>query len=333
MTRNPHIDRLPYSPETLGRVDVDAPPHIVAGSMASVRVTYTAGRFGIDDQGSIRFMLRFASDAGLQQFERPNAPNFCSVTASNGTALIAEYHPRGAFRPWFKSIRVNVMREALRPGDSVTLVLGDRTQGSPGWRTSTMREAAFEIRAQADPFGTVVYGDVAGGATIDLVPGAIHQWNLVLPTLRRVGESFDLALGADDRCGNPVGRIDGRIVLEADGAIDGLPRSLVADGGPTLRVPALRAPTPGVVTIRARDDSGKLLAESNPLVVVDAAALTTWWGDFHAQSEETIGTNSARDYFLFARDRAFCDFVGHQGNDFQISNAFWKELNDLYREF
>ena len=59
----------------------------------------------------------------------------------------------------------------------------------------------------------------------------------------------------------------------------------------------------------------------------------TWWGDFHAQSEETIGTNSARDYFAFARDLAFCDFVGHQGNDFQISNAFWHRLNDLYREF
>lgn len=332
MTRNPHIERLPYEPAVLGRVDIDAPAHLVAGSMASLSVTYTAGRFGIDDQGSIRFLFRFASDAGRPQFDRPGAPNFCTVIASNGTTLVPEYHPRGAFRPWFKAIRVNVMREALREGDRITLVFGDRSQGSAGWRLSTMREPCFEIRAQADPFGTVVYGDVAGGATLDLVAGVPHQWKLVVPTLRRVGEAFEAALRADDRCGNPVAHIDGAFHFEADGPLEGLPKSLEAKG-PALRVPALRAIAQGIVRVRVRDSSGKLLAESNPLAIVEAGELVTWWGDFHAQSEETIGTNSAHDYFEFARDRAFCDFVGHQGNDFQISTAFWRQLNDLYREF
>ena len=56
-----------------------------------------------------------------------------------------------------------------------------------------------------------------------------------------------------------------------------------------------------------------------------------YWGDLHAQSEETIGTNSADDYFAYARDKAFLDIVGHQGNDFQITDAFWKRLNELTR--
>jgi hypothetical protein len=331
MPRNPHIARLPYEPAVLGRVDIEAPGRLTAGAMASLRITYTAGRFGIDDQGSIRFLFRFASDAGRPQFDRPGAPNFCTVGASNGTTLVPEYHPRGAFRPWFKAVRVNVMRDALREGDRITLVLGDRSQGSAGWRLSTMREPSFEIRAQADPFGTVVYGDVAGGATLDLVAGEPHVWKAVVPTLRRVGEAFELALRADDRCGNPVSRIEGTFRLEADGPLEGLPKSIEAVSA-ALRVPGLRATAPGIVRIRVRDARGNLLAQSNPLVAADAH-LATWWGDFHAQSEETIGTNSARDYFEFARDRAFCDFVGHQGNDFQISPAFWRDLNELYREF
>ena len=57
------------------------------------------------------------------------------------------------------------------------------------------------------------------------------------------------------------------------------------------------------------------------------------WGDLHGQSEETIGTNSARDYFTFGRDKAFADILGHQGNDFQITGAFWAELNRLTAEF
>ena len=42
---------------------------------------------------------------------------------------------------------------------------------------------------------------------------------------------------------------------------------------------------------------------------------------------------TADNYFRFARDLAFIDIVGHQGNDFQITDAFWKELNRLTTEY
>jgi hypothetical protein len=330
---NPHIARLPYPADALGHVEIDAPDTLEAGSMATIRVRYTAGRFGIDDQGSIRFLFRFASDAGRPQFERPGAPNFATVSASNGTTLLPEYHPRGAFRPWFKAIRVNVMRDALREGDSIELVLGDRSQGGSGWRAPTMRETGFEIRVQADPFGTVVYGDVVGGRTIPVVAGAPAVWRAVLPTLRSVGEPFELAIRADDRCGNPTPIAGGRLRLEPIGPLAGLPTEIEMRPGAALRVGPLTASAPGVIGIRVFDAEGQLLAQTNPMLAESTLADRHWWGDFHAQSEETVGTNSARDYFSFARDWAFCDFVGHQGNDFQISGAFWRELNALYREF
>ena len=62
-------------------------------------------------------------------------------------------------------------------------------------------------------------------------------------------------------------------------------------------------------------------------------AACTYWGDTHGQSNETLGTNTAREYFEFGRDKAFLDVMGHQGNDFQITGAFWRELNALTREF
>ena len=58
-----------------------------------------------------------------------------------------------------------------------------------------------------------------------------------------------------------------------------------------------------------------------------------YWCDLHGQSEETIGTNSARELIEFARDRAFLDGMSHQGNDFQITTPFWEELNRLTREY
>ena len=62
-----------------------------------------------------------------------------------------------------------------------------------------------------------------------------------------------------------------------------------------------------------------------------SAPLRHYWGDLHGQSGETVGTNPAESYFRYARDKAFVDIVGHQGNDFQITDAFWHELNRLDR--
>ena len=79
--------------------------------------------------------------------------------------------------------------------------------------------------------------------------------------------------------------------------------------------------------------NGKEVARANPLRVVAAAPLRRYWGDLHGQSGETIGMGSAESYFRYARDKAFIDMVGHQGNDFQITDAFWQKLNRLTAEF
>ena len=53
----------------------------------------------------------------------------------------------------------------------------------------------------------------------------------------------------------------------------------------------------------------------------------------HGQSDETLGTNSAADYFTFGRDKAFLDACAHQGNDFQMTETFWKDLNNVTAHF
>ncbi|RLC58497.1 MAG: DUF3604 domain-containing protein, partial [Chloroflexi bacterium] len=55
------------------------------------------------------------------------------------------------------------------------------------------------------------------------------------------------------------------------------------------------------------DENDQLLATSNPLRIATDTDLLPYWGDLHGQSEETIGTNSAREFHAFARDLAFLD--------------------------
>src|SRR5258708_2529306 len=101
----------------------------------------------------------------------------------------------------------------------------------------------------------------------------------------------------------------------------------VGGGGGPRGVEGRAVETPGDVELRLV--SGLDVARANPLRVVAAAPLRRYWGDLHGQSGETIGSGRAETYLLYARDKAFVDIVGHQGNDFQITDAFWAELNRL----
>jgi hypothetical protein len=68
-------------------------------------------------------------------------------------------------------------------------------------------------------------------------------------------------------------------------------------------------------------------------LVSEPVALHAFWADLHGQSGETIGTGTAEYYFGFARDQAFLDLTSHQGNDFQITQDFWRELGHLFSKF
>ena len=67
--------------------------------------------------------------------------------------------------------------------------------------------------------------------------------------------------------------------------------------------------------------------------MIRSGAVSGYWGDLHGQSGESIGVTTSRQYFDFARDKAFLDATGHQANDFQVNNAFWRYLNELTTEY
>ena len=81
--------REPIPKELLGSAVLDQTGEFQAGSYQSFTLTYTAGRFGIDDSGSIRIVFRFATDQTNPQFDNPSAPGFTEAVASNNAVLQA----------------------------------------------------------------------------------------------------------------------------------------------------------------------------------------------------------------------------------------------------
>ncbi|MEE8536178.1 MAG: DUF3604 domain-containing protein, partial [Kiloniellales bacterium] len=189
-------------------------------------------------------------------------------------------------------------------------------------------------RVLVDPIATFRYQPLPEQPVIKIVPGPAATWRAVLPSLVRAGEPFRLCLKAEDAWGNPTDKAERGLRLRSSAPLANLPEALrFRPGQFTVEIDGLTADAPGEVDLEVLGEDGAVLARANPLRVVAEAELLAYWADLHGQSEETIGTNGAQAYFAFARDRAFLDATGHQGNDFQITGEFWAELARLSAAF
>jgi hypothetical protein len=326
---------MPYSkylPEHVGAIKLISPGPFVAGSHVELVLVYTAGTFGIDDTGMVKISWRTTSDFAKPQFDKPQAANFTTVEASNG-AKLEVWYDRLNIRPYANTLIIRVGRGYLRAGDTLTIRLGDRRQGSPGLRLQTNVENNVELRTSVDVFATYEFCELPVQPAFDLIPGPAVRWKAIVPSLAVVGEPFRLAIVAEDMWGNPTEDAEATLTIESSRPLSGLPEQIVVTKGDGPHViENLVATEPGDVDLTVSAE-GRLLARANPLRVVSAAPLRRYWADLHGQSGETIGMGTAEEYFRYARDKAFVDMVGHQGNDFQITDAFWDKLNALTAQF
>ena len=304
-----------------------------ARSLQTFELTYTCGRYGLDDTGSIRIVFRFTADGGPLQWSDPAGLNYVTAASSNGVPLKLHFDVNGHQRPWFQALTVTVSRGYLREGDIITVVYGDTREGSPGMRLQSLCETAFTWRVFADVCATGHYVPIPESPAINIAPGPPAKWKAVLPTLRRPGEVFRLGLKAEDAYGNPSDQVDLELWLEASVPVDGLPASCrFTPGERALEIEGLSVAKEAVFDITVSDMIDNRLAISNPMTVRDGD-YAAYWGDMHGQSGESVGVNTAREYFQFARDLAFLDATSHQANDFQVNEPFWRQINELTAEF
>lgn len=324
-----------YRRDLMGTARFDGPTEVTAGAWTDFTLIYTAGKFGIDDMGGLKVAFRTHSDMTPLQTDDPKAPGYLTVETSNDAPVEIDFTYKRNLRPWGLCITV-LCRKFLKPGDEMVFRIGDRRQGSPGVRMQTHCESQHQFRVTVDAFATADYTALEEEAqpSVTIVPGAPAVWKAILPTLRQPDEPFRLIVKAEDIWGNPTDRhgTDTELTLVPSAPIIGLPEKVTLQKGmfsAILEGLSTIGDAPLTVSVK---QSERVLTCSNPMHF-DEGDLRHYWSDMHGQSGETIGSGTAREYFSFARDRAFLDITGHQGNDFQISDAFWTEINMLTAEF
>src|SRR6201985_3785497 len=173
----------------------------------------------------VKVSWRTPSEMSKPQFDRPQAANFTTVEASNG-AKLEIWFDRLNVRPYANTLLIRVERGYLRAGDTLTIRLGDRRQGAPGYRLPTNVAARVELKPSVDAFATYEFWELPVQPAFDLVPGPAASWKAILPSLAVVGEPFRLAVVAEDKWGNPTADAGAGFELVASQPLRGLPARL-----------------------------------------------------------------------------------------------------------
>lgn len=299
----------------------------VVGSFINCQLTYTVGFTGIDDSGSLKVLFRIVSDCGEPQVTSPKGENYLSITSSNAALKIkVSSQSTGLYgkvfeRPWSRGFALHLANVSLKQGDKLYISLAK-------WRVQSFCEKQFIIKVLVDPFATGRYVEVPNSPAFAIIPGKPHYLEVMAPAKVKVEQPFKIGVVVKDRWGNPCVAEKGSVKIKPSKDFNSIPKQLKLHQGRGVMQTALNREGTTHLQVSYRNLTGC----SNPIISCKNPFYLHFFADLHGQSEETVGTGSVDDYFRFARDYSSLNVVSHQGNDFQITNSFWKKLNQVTKK-
>ena len=178
---------------------------VTAGAYDTWEIEYTVGELGLDDGSRVKIATNQTSDWAKPQFEDPSADNYASVETSGDATVEGHFDRRyRTKKPWGDNIVIDIHDGYTEPGDTITLTLGDTSEGSMGHQVQSFPETAFEFHFFVDMFGTgdyvllekVNYRIVAGeAARLQVIAPSTVKPGRRPPSSRRVRPSTARLLG------------------------------------------------------------------------------------------------------------------------------------------
>ena len=195
----------------LGTLELLSEPTVTVSLPTTIRLRYTAGIYGVDENGSLRLAWRTVSDFEQPQFTDPAGFGYTTISTSAHACIEAA---RSMYqRPFHNSIHLRVRDGNICLGDTVDIVLGDPSQGSPGIRTQSFAETGHEFKLMVDPFNINIYQELPESVKIQVRHGQVNEINLLLPSIIEAGKEFSCTVRILDEWGNPCKDFCGSIAI------------------------------------------------------------------------------------------------------------------------
>ena len=323
------------SPDALGKLVSNTRGPFEASSYQTIEQTVTIGRIPMLPGGGILVARHFMSDFPPFQTRDPAAPNYVSVRCSNPQArFTVTSNPlsgmHGGFRVPTPAPTFQLDGPPLVPGDTITVVFGDKAGGSPGFRVQSYSNDAFPLPLYIDleanknflslPISTY---RVVGRSEVKLV-------RALAPSVVKPGERFELTIRSEDEYYNRAsgGAPAWRIFLG-----DELVGELAASDETISVLEGVSITEPGVHRFAVRSANGALRCLSNPVRVQANPPHRVYWGETHGHGGFAEGQGTPAAFYEFARDDARLDFLTHSEHDLWMDDHEWQVLIDNVRKY
>ncbi len=308
------------------------PSSWTAARPGTFEFTYAAGEKKIPAGGSIRFLL--PNNWNFPQVQDPKAEAYSSVRLPAGV--------KAEVTASYNSVYVKLIAGELMPGDRVTLVYGDRAQGSPGARpvptaTRNAPEAGtFHLAVSFAKDGEYVFIDPP--ARVELTIGDATWFHVTVPSLAATGREVEARIVAVDDFANADENYTGEAAI--DGRTIGFEK---ADKGRKLL--RFKARKPEVLVLRIESNDRKLKGMSNPLeVTARPPKLNLYWGDIHVHSQLSDALGTPEGAYVYARETAGLDLAAVIDHDWvyndlkrypshAMNEEGWEKLKQVNDEY
>jgi hypothetical protein len=313
-------------------------PVIEAKSYQTLTFEYEIGERPIKEGGRIRLGYNLYADVGDIQFTRPHDSGYTTVKSSNpDVKLVAG--PAFWFGQMFTALRgaytrsVSVIEGSLEPGDTVTLTIGDRSQGSPGWLAQSFTIDSMDFRFEVDFDGDGLWVPVAQ-PRFEVIGTTHNHLRVIAPSVVYPGEALQLRVNVEDAYFNEASSGPDKLIVYLDGEV-------AAETGPVEGIPGRFLFPPIVVSesvreepvyLEVRSEDGRLAATSNPVMVRPAGTQKLYWGEMHGHEGYTDGNGTPDWYMDYARNVAFLDFATLTGHDLMLSELHFRDVLRATRE-
>lgn len=315
-----------------GRVELrlaeDEDGSVVAGGRGRWTFDYTAGELGIQEGGSLLFLVPPFWGWSTPQATREERSGFTTVvTDVPGLQLAAQTLDRNL-------MRIELRGRGLASGESIRITYG---AGAALARADDYAEENSAFYFKVDGDGDGLSGLVNSRPAIRVLPGPPARLSATLPSTAEPGTQIPLNLALLDVVANRSPDAEGTFLITSEPPglhVPGeLPLSLSSRG--TLLVP-LETNEPGTFRIRVvfRSEDLELQTLSNPVRVL-AGIQPVYWGDLHGHSNYSDGTGTPEAYYRYAREVAALDFAvltdhDHFGVRFlDATPEIWTEIRDV----
>ena len=324
-------DDYPDAPGLVTLVDNGPFP---ASSWQTIEQTLKIGEKPMVVGGGVLLAKQLLWDGGWPQHEAPSGDHFASLECSNPDVVferaafpLSGMHGslRGPeFTPMFR-----LARGTLEPGDTVTIIYGDRSRGSRGLLMQSFQTdaALFPLYVDLDGEGKFLTPKwpvfAIEGNEVESVRG-------IVPSIVEPGERFNLILRSEDGLLN---RATGEIPAY-EASLDGEDYGNTPAGHDAIcSLKDLRLPTEGVYRFKIRSKDGTITSLSNPVWVRKDPAHRIYWGETHAHTGMAEGQGTIDTLYRYARDEAQLDFLGFSEHDLLLDALEWRRMRDAVSRY